>query len=228
MPNALHLSLVVLLVILVVGWFAVGTQVNVRRGHKALEWLQQGLKLLGEKTTLRWLGSSVVELKMASARDPFRQAELLVVLEPRDVSFLWLAARLRGRRDLLILRAVLHHPPRFEFEAFDPGSWTARGLEAQLQHRNWNRVALAPPLVGYAAGDAPVNELHGAPATPASGAPGWQELLSLPGLVRLTLRRTEPQFELHCRLRDIQTQSAREYFEKVRAAVPAAVARPYR
>lgn len=202
------MSLVVLLVLLIVGWFAAGTQFNVRRGHKTLEWLQPGLKLLGEKTTLRWLGSSVVELKIANAREPFRRCDVLIVLEPRDVSFLWLLARLRNRRDLLILRGALHHSPRAEFEVFDPQSWSAQGLEARLQHRNWDPVTVAPPLVSYAAGGAPGSEIA--------------ELTSLPGLVRLALRRTEPHFELHCRLRDIQAQSAHELIDKLRAVVPAA------
>lgn len=205
--NVPTLSLVVLVVLLVVGWFAAGTQFNVRRGHKALEWLQPGLKLLSEKTTLRWLGSSVVELKMANAREPFRRCDVLVVLEPRDVSFLWLFARLRNRRDLLIVRGVLHQAPRSEFEVFDPKSWSAQGLEARLQHRNWDPVSVAPPLLAYAAGGAPGSEISG--------------LISLPGLVRLALHRTEPHFELQCRLLDIQKQPAQDLMQKLRAVVPA-------
>ena len=226
--NTFSLSLLVLVVLLVVGWFAIGTQFNVRRGHQALAWLQQSLKLLGEKTTLRWLGSSVVELKIANARDPFRRADVLVVLEPRDVPVLWWSARLIGRRDLLIVRGALQHPPRFELEAFDPHSWTGRGLEAKLKLRNWDPVALAPPLLGYAAGQAPLQEL--------------QPLLSLPGLVRLSFRRNlgpegsnpaafsggDNHFELHCRLRDIQAHPAATVFEKLRAAVPAVTARASR
>src|SRR5512146_1262926 len=89
-------------VLLVVGWFAAGTQYNVRKGERALRWLQQGLSLIGERTTLRWLGSSIAELKIRQAEAPFRSAEILVVLEPRDVAPYWLLARLRGRRDLLV------------------------------------------------------------------------------------------------------------------------------
>ena len=97
-----NLLVFILVVVFVVGWFAIGTQYNVRKGHQAMRWLQEGLPVIGEKTTLRWLGSSVVELKIQEAKPPFSHAEVLFVLEPRDVSIIWAFARLRGRRDATI------------------------------------------------------------------------------------------------------------------------------
>ena len=88
----------VLVVLVFLGWFALGTQANVRRGNRLLRWLQDGMSLLGEKTTLRWLGSSGVELKVQEPIAPFRWAQVFVVLEPRDVPFLWWLSRRRGRR----------------------------------------------------------------------------------------------------------------------------------
>src|SRR5512143_2260110 len=129
MLNALSLPIFIIVVIAVVGWFALATQRNVRKGNEALCWLQDGLKLLGEKTNLRWLGSSVAELKIQSAKEPFRQAEVVVVLEPRDVPFLWWYYRARGRRDLLIVRGQLRHTPGFEFEALDRRCWLAQAAE---------------------------------------------------------------------------------------------------
>ena len=109
-------SLFVVAAIVFVGWFAVSTQYNVRRGSAALKWLQEGLPLVGEHATARWLGSSVVELKIAEAKAPFRSAEVLVVLEPRDVPLMWWWAHARGRRDLLIFRSQLRGAPKFEKE----------------------------------------------------------------------------------------------------------------
>ena len=139
MLNALGPPLFIIVVIAVVGWFALATQRNVRKGNDALRWLQDGLKLLGEKTNLRWLGSSVVELTIPSAKEPFRQAEVVVVLEPRDVPFLWWYDRVRGRRDLLIVRGQLRRTPGFEFEALDPRCWTTHTIEKQVRSRNWTR-----------------------------------------------------------------------------------------
>ncbi len=142
MLNALSLPIFIIVVIAVMGWFALATQRNVRKGNDALGWLQDGLKLLGEKTNLRWLGSSVVELKIQSAKEPFHQAEVVVVLDPRDVPFLWWYYRARGRRDLLIVRGELRRTPGFEFEALDLRCWTTHAIEKQVRFHNWDPVTL--------------------------------------------------------------------------------------
>ena len=132
------LSIFVLLVIVFVGWFAFGTHINVRKGHRFLDWLQAGLPLIGEKTTLRWLGSSVVQLKIEKAREPFRRAEVLVVLEPRDVPPLWLLTRLQGRRDLLIVRTELRTEPKLQVEVLDGKAWSTRAVAREVTQLNWH------------------------------------------------------------------------------------------
>ena len=113
--------LFIVVVVLVVGWFALGTHSTSARAKTCCAGCSEGLPLIGEKTTLRWLGSSVVELKIQQAKPPFREAEVLVVLEPRDVALLWWIARLRGRRDLLIFRGTpAASAPRLEIVAHDP------------------------------------------------------------------------------------------------------------
>src|SRR5437867_8716179 len=94
-------------------WFTVGTQINVRRGNRTLVWLQEGLPALGPRATLRWLGSSVAALSIVQPAAPYRGADVLVVLEPRDLGLLWALARRRGRRDVIILRLNLLRAPRF-------------------------------------------------------------------------------------------------------------------
>ena len=66
-----NLALFILVVIFVVGGFALGTHRNVRRGHDAMRWVQDGLPLVGEKTTLRWL-----RIFRRATEDPERQAAL--------------------------------------------------------------------------------------------------------------------------------------------------------
>ncbi|MGH2667639.1 MAG: hypothetical protein ACRDH5_00695, partial [bacterium] len=55
-------ALAVVLLLVVMLWFTWGTQHNISRGNQLLRWLQDGLPLLGRRTTLRWLGSSAAEL----------------------------------------------------------------------------------------------------------------------------------------------------------------------
>jgi hypothetical protein len=187
MSPELSRAVFVVVVLLFLGWFAVGTQFNVRTGNRVLSRLQDGLTLLGKRTTLRWLGSSAVELKVQTALPPLRSAEVFVVLEPRDLPLLWWVFRARGRRDLLILRGELRSAPRFEFEALDARAWSTRGIERALTGNQWTFVAVPPPstMIAYAHGRTEAVE----------------ELLALatiPGLtlVRLAVHRSAPNLEL--------------------------------
>ncbi|MGE5319351.1 MAG: hypothetical protein ACM3KD_04150 [Hyphomicrobiaceae bacterium] len=193
---SLNLALFILVVVFVVGWFAVGTQYNVRKGEDALRWLQQGLPQIGGKTTLRWLGSSVVELKIQQAKAPFRDAEVLIVLEPRDVALLWAIARLRGRRDLLIIRGALQRAPRVELEASDPQSWVLGSRDRRIRSEAWSAQSV-PPLT-----------VHSPANFSTAAAVANVALADAVPPVRLAVRRTPPNLELQWQLRRVRRYSA--------------------
>ena len=199
------LAVFILVVIFVVGWFAAGTHYNVRKGDTVMRWLQDGLPLIGEKTSLQWLGSSVLQLKMQTAKPPFRHAEILIVLEPRDVAPLWGLARLRGRRDLFIFRGVLRDQPRLELEAMDPDSWSARGLAGQVKIQDSTSLTAPLPLVAYAAGN----------KRAASETLDRTQLDDCP-LQLLAIRRIEPNVEVHWHLDRLRQRSSRQIFETLR------------
>ncbi len=200
-------SLLLLVTLIVLGSFAIGTHLNVRKGDAILKWMRQGLPLIGERTTMRWLGSSVMELKIAKANAPFRNTETLAVFEPRDVLIWWLWSRARGRRDLLIFRAQLNTSPKFELEAFDPKGWTTHHTERDVKKKNWKSIEVGDPsLLAYHSGARaeqvkPLIDL----ATRAGGK-----------LVRLSVHRNVPNLELHWLLPDSSKFSAREMFLKIR------------
>lgn len=129
-PAALAQAVGIALVAAVLLWFAFGTQRNIRTADRAMRWLQTGLSVLGPRTTLRWLGSSVAELRIVEARAPFRAALAMIVLEPRDLSAIWALSRGRGRRDFLLLRLDLARAPRARADLVDPRAWTARDRRA--------------------------------------------------------------------------------------------------
>lgn len=196
------LAVFILVVIFVVAWFAVGTHYNVRKGHAVMRWLQDGLPLVGEKTTLRWLGSSVLELKMQQAKPPFRQAEILVVFEPRDVAPVWAFARVRGRRDLFIFRAILRGRPSIQLEALDTTAWRTREFSEQVKNNHWTPLPVPPPLAAYA----------------AANGPAASELLERAALgdcpvQLLMIRDAEPNFEVQWRLDPLRKHTARAVFE---------------
>lgn len=180
-------SIVIALLLIVMLGFALGTGWNVRKGNRLMAWLQDGLPILGRRTTLRWLGSSAAELRIADAESPFRDATVIVVLEPRDVAFLWAFARSRGRRDFVILRANLERAPRFSADIGDPRGWTGRPGEPEGGERS----------VDWPDG---VRATFGPGADEAAIRRAWERLSAASaGLWRLTVQPIVPHLEVHAR-----------------------------
>jgi hypothetical protein len=183
-------SVAIGLILVVMLWFALGTQRNIRTGNELLRWLQGGLPILGRRTTLRWLGSSVVELGIVEPETPFREATVAIVLEPRDVPMLWVFARSRRRRDFLIVRVNLIRSPVFSMDVRDPSGWTGRRDEPDQpdDHRHvqdWPGGCVA--LVGEGADEVTIRSAWGRLAK-ASG-----------GVWRLTVQPIVPHLEVHFR-----------------------------
>jgi hypothetical protein len=215
MPDlpTLGASLAIVLLVVVMLWFAIGTGANVRRGNAVLAWLQDGLPLVGARTTLRWLGSSVAQLNIAEARSPFRTAEVLVVLEPRDLGALWALARARGRRDFVILRFTLGRPPATRADAVDPLAWTA----GHLRDRGPEEVA-ADRRESWTDRSGALIEASGHPhADLAQLRRSWDRLAGV-GVVpwRVSLRPTEPHVELHFQVPDLGRVGSRRVIDAVR------------
>jgi hypothetical protein len=180
-------SIAIGLVLFVMLWFALGTQRNIRKGDELLRWLQTGLPMLGRKTTLRWLGSSAVELGIGRAEPPFRDATVVVVLEPRDVGLLWAYARSRGRRDFVIVRANLRRAPRFSMDVGDPRGWTGRPDAAE---QGWRTVDWPDGCVALA----------GPGADEVAVRSTWELLGQVSaGVWRLTVQPIVPHLEVHLR-----------------------------
>ncbi len=201
-------ELVAIAAIAIVAWFAAGTIWNVRTGREVLRWMQGGLPLLGARTTVRWLGSTAVEMTIRDGKAPFASVTLVVFLEPRDMPWMWALARSRGRRDTLIIRGALRRTPTVELEALDPSSWSGRDalvrLPAEWPVRDAN--AGAGLVVHHASADA------GERADALLGLAGRAGL----AVKRLSVRRTEPNFQLHVGLPD-RRNDAHGFFEAVRA-----------
>jgi hypothetical protein len=201
-------TVVALLAVVVTAWFGAGTVWNVRKGSALMRWMQEGLPLLGERTTVRWLGSSAVEMCIRQAKPPFAEVTLIIFLEPRDLPWWGLSRRL-GRRDTIIIRAKLRRTPDADLEALEPWSWSSRDVLHRLPATEWSRREPAAP------GD--LSTWFKTPAALAH-ADALVELAHRSGLTvrRLSVRRAEPHFQLHLAPpRD--GVSAREYFEAVRA-----------
>jgi hypothetical protein len=183
-----------LLVIVFLLWFAMGTQRNISRGNELLIWLQGGLPLVGSSTTLRWYGSSAVQLDIVEAKPPFASVQVNVVLEPRDIGWFWAWARRRGRRDFLILRASLPEPPRFDIEAGGRRGWTGNERLERLDPHHWEQARWEDTF-------GPVEVAHSASVDGddvAATREVWDRLAAATGGVwRLSVRNLQPHLEVH-------------------------------
>jgi len=191
-------------------WFTFGTQANIRRGNRLLEWLQDGLPTLGPKATLRWLGSSVAELTIVSPAHPFREALVLVVLEPRDLGALWALARSRGRRDFIVLRLSLVRSPLQRADAVDPRAWTAGHLadanDSPAGRTSWTDAA-----------GIPVDLRHEPDFDVAMLERLWEQVRRVSGGAwRISIRPTIPHLEIHLLPPDPDQSSSRELLSEVR------------
>lgn len=204
-------ALLIALMAVVLLWFTFGTQSNIRKGNRMLGWLSDGLGILGPRTTLRWLGSSVAELKISEAVQPFRDALVLVVLEPRDLGALWAVARSRGRRDFLVLRLNLVRSPRIRADAVNPAAWTAPHLDdmaddAPARRSTWTDAA-----------GVSVELRHDAELVPAELRAAWERLARVSGGAwRVSIRPTVPHLEIHLLPPDPEHASARQLLGEVR------------
>lgn len=188
--------------------FALGTHRNIRKGNDLLKWLQGGLPLLGARTTLRWLGSTAAVLKIREAKDPFKEVEVVVVLKPRDVTFLWAWARAKGREDFIILRGRLRGAPRYELEAGDLRTWTGMDRFRKLDLEAWNQGDWGDPNLKVA---------HSGDADPTSVRQVWASLQAATGGVwRLSVRRDNPHLEVHVVAPDTTTVPAERLVEAFR------------
>lgn len=189
------------------GWYAFGTWYNVRRGDALARWMQSGLPRIGEKTTFRWLGSSVLELGIKNPREGMTRAVILIVLKPRDLPWNWIFSRLRGRGDTLIFRFDLSRSPRLPFELADPHAWTGKMSIDDAAHLEWERrdhengVLLAP-----------AGHLDRAAAAFGELSP---LLTPFPPFIRLGLRREPPHLELHLPFPDPRRDSAEILFDAI-------------
>jgi len=201
--------------IAIVAWFAAGTIWNVNKGRTLMRWMQGGLPMLGERTTVRWLGSTAVEMVIRDGNAPFTGVTVIIFLEARDTPWMWAIGRARGRRDALIIRGKLRKVPAVEFEALDPASWSGRDALPRVPPKWLARQPVSPGGI----------VIHHESAAALTQADTLMALAQQAGLAvrRLSVRRTEPNLQLHVPLPDCQ-QPARDFFDAVHSLADHALA----
>lgn len=198
-------ALVILLALLC--WYFIGMQYNIRRGRRALRWLEQGLPVIGERAALNWTGVSRVEIQIPKAKEPFRSANVAIELVPREMPLWWVWKRNAPHTDTIIVRAQLRAAPRFDLVSHSPrvaadehlkrsgaGQWTAvQGGLANAMNADI-RGGISP----YA-----VNRLI------------VQTTLEGMTLTRLIVHRSAPNLEVHYLLPQFEQVSPQRVFTSI-------------
>jgi hypothetical protein len=130
-------QLVIGLSVLVLAWYFLGQRAMRRRGLAALQWVRAGVPILGEGSKLRWLGSAAFQVTIERPVPPFKALSVAVVLEPREIFFLWLVNRFRRRRDLMVVRGDLTTRPRVRFELFREEGRSGKEAKAIATSEGW-------------------------------------------------------------------------------------------
>lgn len=200
--------ILILAVIIIMGWFALGMIYNLRRGDALLKWMQAGLPLIGPRTTFRWLGTSVAEMGIGKAKRPFQRMDTLLVFKPRDVFWMTILALFQRRDDVLIFRAHLSSPPLLDLELADPNTWSGRAALNQLIQRGWDGADYHGLRLM-----APKNLLTLAMTTLDRLSAPMKSLS--PRYFRFSLRKTAPNLEIHVPFPDPRAADAKAYFQSL-------------
>ncbi len=132
------ITALLILFLVLLCWYLLGMQYNIRRERRALRWMENGLPIIGEKAALDWSGVSHVEIQVPKAKEPFRSADVVIDLVPREIPLWWFWRKNVPTQDTIIVRAQLRTAPRFDLVSHSPhvpadeqlkrsgtGQWTA-------------------------------------------------------------------------------------------------------
>jgi hypothetical protein len=197
-------QLVIGLSVLVLAWYFIGQQTMRRRGLAVLQWVRDGVSLLGDNPKLRWLGSAAFQLTLERPAPPFAALAVTVVLEPREILFLWLVNRLRRRRDLLVVRADLTTRPGVMVELFRPQGRSGKEAQALAHEARWRIEAFDTSGLYLAASSPRARDLLRSATQQAQDRLG--------SLIRLSIRDTSPHLLLNYTLRPGQGGSVSQEF----------------
>ncbi len=177
--------------------------ITVQHAGEILAWLHEGLKTLGQVSAGEKLPgmASGGRLEVKQAEPPFRRAEAVYLLAPRENLLFWLFHRLQGKGDELVLWITFQSKPEQELEVARRGD---RQLQSRLKDTDKQPLTVS---------DGP-NELQIAGEGKKAGALDQKVRLFLERygatVLYLALRGNKPHLFLRADLRIIRSGPAAE------------------
>jgi hypothetical protein len=196
--------ILLVLALLMLLWYVVGTWYSRRRGIRTLNWLREGLAILGGRSHASWIGSAAsgARLLIDKAEPPFRQLDVTFMLESRELLPLWLVNLLRGKRDEIIIKAILRSPPQGVIEVSPTGSRLEKSLRQNTQV-NWRwQEGLHGLNIAYRGRQGEDLRAAVVPFLQSYG----------PSLHRLSWKKDKPHLLLHARLAGVVDRSPADFF----------------
>jgi hypothetical protein len=190
------------IILLVLGYLG-GQWLNRQRSKRLGNWLQAGIGSLGGRVAWRWIKSvtSGAEVTVQEARAPYRNLSISYYLLTREFAPLWLWERIRGKRDLLALKADLRLIPSREFEILPARGKLRRELDEATRDVPYQWTELTDGL-----------SLGGRPAVDAVSLERATEFMKSygPYVERISLRRRAPHVMAFFRMTGLERTKSDE------------------
>ncbi|HAL61365.1 MAG TPA: hypothetical protein DCP08_03050 [Chloroflexi bacterium] len=196
--SQLATQIVIGLSVLLVLWYPFGRQMNRRRGLQALRWLREGIRAFEGQAAVNWVGASAFRVDVQGALGPFKKVGMMVLLEAREVLLLWISNRLRGQRDILVIRGDLRRKPKIDLELMRRGWRAGRAMKA-LEKEGWTVDTLNGMFIALKRDEEIASRLA---STPSEAA----------GLVRLSLKKRSPHLIANFHLTGLEGMTAESLF----------------
>ncbi len=197
-------QIVIALTILVVIWYIAGSWMNRRRASYLLGWIKKGVQELGGEATWRAMGTSGFQVSVRGAKHPFKRIEMVILLEPREVLLFWLFNRLRGHRDMMVLKADLRTIPRAEVEVMPKRAGITKKFLKAIEGKAWAREGIGDTNLMVLRKGKGVTELAEKLAHLLRGY--------APHVLRFSLRKRSPHLLIHLSLPGLESAEAKALF----------------
>jgi len=196
--SQLATQIVIGLSVLLVLWYPFGRQMNRRRGLQVLRWLREGIRTYGCQASVNWVGASAFGVDVQGGLGPFKRVGMMVLLEAREMLLLWIINRLRGQRDILVIKGDLRLKPKTDLEVMRRG-WRAERAMRALEKEGWTVDGLNGMFIALKRDAEIASRLTSA-------------LSEAVGLVRLSLRKRSPHLVANFHLSDLEAMRAESLF----------------
>jgi hypothetical protein len=187
-------------------WYAAGNWLMIRRARRLALWAKRAVDPFGGKQAVRWPTLQSFRLEVAEPRPPLRAAAISGLTESWDVPFVWLWNRWHWRRDMVLLELTLRRRPVWGLELWRPRALLAGDARRLAEREGWPEETLDEFRLACPHQDARalVHALLDALAEERRN------------LIRLAVRRAEPQLTLALNVPDPARLTPAEFHRLVR------------